>query len=84
MSGIRYFFRLKEIIGANILIFARKQNEARKTKCFTEYEKGFLKIAKCMKGEIMMNHHTQPIFSFCDGVCVPGSDAFLCLGVPLL
>lgn len=69
MSGTRYFFRLKEIIEANILIFARKQNEARKTRCFTEYEKGFLKIAKCMPGEIMMNLNTQPIFPLCDGVC---------------
>ena len=60
MSGTRYFFRLKEIIEANILIFARKRSEVRKTRCFMEYVKGFLKIAKCMQGEMMMNGNTKP------------------------
>lgn len=60
MSDTHCFFRLKEIIEANVLIFSRKQSEARKTRCFTEYMKGFLRTAKCMRGKMRMNGNTEP------------------------
>lgn len=84
MSGTHYFFRLKEIIEANnIHIFARKQSEARKMRYFTECVKGFLKIVKCIQGEIILIViQSQHFLYMMVYVLSPGASTCLGLGVP--